>query len=96
MSNITIVDHFEIPDELAKELSDLLVTQTIRENILVKLIGDPKYNEVEKSLIEVTEKIDFIKKRITTEFVPPKYNSPEYRWNYEGYEFGKNILQILK
>ena len=90
-----VIDYFEIPDELAKELSKLLTLQTIRERLLIQLVGDKKFEEVENSLIDVTAKIEAIKIKITKEYIPLQYNSELYIWNYDGYEVDKNKVQII-
>ena len=56
-----IIDTFMIPEELAKKLSDLLVTQSIRERLLTNLIGKPEYDQVERSLIDIISQIDTLK-----------------------------------
>jgi hypothetical protein len=92
-----IIDSFEIPDDLAKELSELLTKQTIRDRILLQLVTEPeKFEEVEKTLIPITAKIEAIKNRITKEFVPEKYNDSRYMWNYETYEVAKNMVQVIE
>ena len=95
--NQQVIDNFEIPEDLAKELSELLVKQTIRERILLQLVADPdKFEEVEKSLIPITSKIEAIKNRITKEFVPEEYNSTKYMWNYESWEVARNKVQVIE
>lgn len=92
-----VVDTFEIPEDLAKELSDLLTKQTIRERLLVQLINEPeKYNQAEDMLIPVTARIEAIKIKITKEFVPVKYNDRRFQWNYDGWEVDQNRVQILE
>lgn len=94
-----VVDHFEIPEELARELSELLITQTIREKLLMELINsddESKYEAVERKLAPVTAKIEAIKIKITSEYVPAKYNSPRYMWNYMGYEVSKNLVEVIE
>lgn len=92
-----VVGHFEIPEELAKELSDNLIIQTIRQRLLSDVVGDAeKYDAVEKSLIPVVAKIEAIKLKITKEFVPKQYNSIRYMWNYNGYEVDKNKVEIIR
>lgn len=92
-----IIDYFTIPDELAMELSNLLTKQTIRERLLSQVVNDPvRYEKVEKMLAPITDKIEAIKTKITKEFIPSKYNSPEYIWNYDGYSIDGNKIQILK
>ena len=95
--NQQVIDNFEIPEDLAKELSELLVKQTIRERILLQLVADPdKFEEVEKSLIPITSKVEAIKNRITKEFVPEEYNSTKYMWNYESWEVARNKVQVIE
>jgi hypothetical protein len=91
-----VLSHFEIPDELAKKLSDLLTTQSVRQSIAVNLIDTDKYAAAEKNLIEVTEEVDAIKNMITNEYVPEAFRDDAYMWNYNGYAISKNILDILK
>lgn len=91
-----IVGTFDIPDDLAKELSDLLVKQTIREKMLLQVIDDPnKYAMMEKMLIPITSRIEAIKVKITRDYVPEKFNSESYMWNYDGYEIDGNSVQVL-
>lgn len=92
-----VVDYFEIPEELAKELSDLLTKQTIRERMLLQLINEPdKYEKAEEMLVPITARIEAIKIKITKEFVPAKYNSVRYMWNYDGWAVDKNRVQIIE
>lgn len=92
-----VVDYFAIPEELAKELSDLLTKQTIREKMLVQVINEPdKYEKAEELLIPITARIEAIKIKITKEFVPAKYNSLRYMWNYDGWAVDKNKVQIIE
>lgn len=92
-----IIDYFEIPEELAKELSELLTKQTIRERIIMQLIHDDvEYEVMENKLLDITAKIEAIKIKITKEFVPAKYNSEKYMWNYDGWEVDRNKVQIIE
>ena len=92
-----IIDSFEIPEELAQELSELLTKQTIRDRVLMNLVDDPvKFEEAEKMLIPITAKIEAIKSQITKEFVPSKYNDARYSWNYEGHMVSGNRVDILE
>lgn len=91
-----IVGTFEIPEELAKELSDLLTKQTIRMQVLINVIDQPdKYEIAEKNLIPITRKIEAIKVKITKEYVPDKYDDPKYVWNYDGWDVSENKVQII-
>jgi hypothetical protein len=92
-----VIDWFEIPDPLARGLSELLVKQTIRERILIQLVGEPeKYEEAEKLLIPITAKIEAIKTKITKEYIPAKYNSRKYMWNYNSYEIDENKVEVIE
>lgn len=94
-----VVGSFGIPDELAKELSDLLVKQTIRDRLMYQFIeqgNTAKAAEVEKMIIPITSKIEAIKIRITNEFVPKEYNSQRYMWNYNGYEISGNKVDVIE
>ena len=92
-----VIDYFEIPDDLAKELSQLITKQTIRERLLLQLVSEPeKYEEAENLLIPITSKIEAIKVRITKEFVPQKYQARRYMWNYDGYTIDQNRVQIIE
>ena len=92
-----VLEYFEIPEELAKELSDLLTKQVVRERLLLQVVGDPvKYNELEAMILPITAKIEAIKARITEQYVPQKYRSVKYMWNYTGYEVDQNKVQILE
>ena len=92
-----VIDHFIIPEALAKELSELLVVEATRGKILVQLLDDPvKYQKFEETLLPVTARIEAIKAKITREYVPSKYNSSEYMWNYDGYEIDECNVQIIR
>lgn len=92
-----VIDTFEIPDELAKKLSDLLTKQTIRERMLLQLVGDTtKYEAMENMLVPITSSIESIKINITKKYVPEKYNSENYMWNYDGYEVDGNKISIIE
>lgn len=92
----TIIDTFEIPEIIAKRLSELLTIQTIREKILDQNIDNPtKYEQIEKMLIPVVSEIEALKTKITKDYVPKEYRSDEYMWNYDGYEIDGCSVQIL-
>ena len=92
-----VIDQVEIPEDIAKELSDLLVKQVVRERVLLASLSDPvKFEEAEKMLIPITAKIEAIKSQITKEFVPSKYNDARYSWNYEGHMVSGNRVDILE
>lgn len=96
MLNI-IIDEFEIPDELAKELTALLTESSIKKSLLIELIEFPtKYEIIEKAVIILEDKISALKNTITRNYVPEAYRTSEYSWNYDGYPTAGNIVQILK
>lgn len=90
-----LIGQFTIPEELAKELSDLLTKQTIREKLLLQVIDDPvKYDQVESLLLPIVSKIEAIKIKITNEFVPDEYRNPLYTWNYDGWEVAGSTVHV--
>lgn len=92
------VGEFEIPEEIAKKLSDLLTQQTIRERLLIQLINtdDGSYNKVESSLMPIINEIESIKYNITNEYVPVVFRSEKYTWNYDGYTISENKVQVYE
>lgn len=96
MTNI-IIDQFEIPDELAKELTALLTESSVKKSLLIELVEYPtKYEIIEKAVITLEDKISALKNTITREYVPEEYRTSEFSWNYDGYPTAGNIVQILK
>lgn len=88
---------FQIPEELGKELSDLVVRQSIYENAMVKLIADNNpCDEVEKTLMSIVKKIEIIKSKITNEYVPNEYRSERFMWNYDGYHLTGTEVKIYE
>ena len=95
METQVMVGSFEIPVELANELSELLTKQTIREKLLLQLIDDPvKYEQAESLLLPITSKIEAIKFKITNEYVPSHYRYSNYIWNYDGWEVAGNKVNV--
>lgn len=95
-SNNGVVDTFELPEEIAYELSDLLTRQTIRERLLMQATGDPtKFDQIEGMLIPITSRIEALKDKITKELVPEKYRKPQYIWSYNGVEIDGVSAQVL-
>ncbi|MCM1215382.1 MAG: hypothetical protein NC548_12790 [Lachnospiraceae bacterium] len=95
-NNPVIVASFEIPNELATELSNLLTKQVIKERLLLQLLDDrEKYNQVENDLVPITARVEAIKLKITKEYVPEEYSSSRYSWSYDGYEVAGNMVYIL-
>lgn len=93
----SVIDNFEIPEDLAKDLSDLLIKQTIKERLLLQVLDEQdKYDQIESMLIPIAEKIQLIKIKITKDYVPDKYNSKKYSWNYNSWEIDKNKVEIIE
>lgn len=91
-----IIDQFEIPEEMAKDLSGLLTESAIKKSLLVELVETPaKYEIIEKLVIALEDKITVIKNKITREFVPTKYRSAKYAWNYDGYASAGTTVHIM-
>ena len=91
------VTTFEIPEELAKHLSILLVKEKVRKELLSNSIGDKnKFEEVEQLVVEVSSEVEKIKHDITTLYVPEKYRNEEFVWDYNGFEIDNNIVTIYK
>ncbi len=82
------VGQFNIPDEMAKELSELLSRKTILEDVLVGVAMKKDmetFDNLTKELYPVIEGIEAIKHKITSELVPDEFKSEKYIWNYDGY-----------
>lgn len=91
-----LVDTFTIPEDMAKRLSDLLVQQSIRQNLLAEVVMDSeKYAKVESMLIPIMTEVDTIKNEVGR-LVPREYQSSTYKWNYNGWAIDNNVVQILK
>ena len=82
-----VVASFQIEEAVAKQLSELLIKQSIREKLLDQNINNPtKYEQMEQMLIPIVAEIEALKNHITNECVPAEYRSEQYVWNYDGYE----------
>lgn len=93
----TIVDTFNIPEQVAKRLSELLVKQSIREKMLDQNIENPdKYEKMENMLVPIVAEIESLKNYITKECVPAEYRSDNFAWNYDGYEIDGCVVSIYK
>lgn len=91
------IDTFEIPEEIGKELTNLLTTQVIREKLMTQVINEPdKYESLEKGLIPVIQRIDVLRNTITNDYVPEVYRSDKYSWNYDGYEIDGMLVSIVR
>lgn len=91
-----VVATFEIPEDIAKRLSELMVTQSIREKLLDQNIENPtKYLQMEKLLISITTEIDVLKNSITANYVPEQYRSDAYMWKFDGYEIDGCTVYIF-
>lgn len=75
----------KIDESIANKLSNLLVKQKIRTDLLVTVMDDPeKYNKVEDGLVEIIKEIDSVKQYITDHFIPEEYQTDYYQWTYPG------------
>lgn len=90
------IDTFEIPIDIAKELSTLTGKEKIRKDLLLSSINNEEtFNRIESELIIIMEKLNAIKEKITEDYVPDKYRSEKYSWMYNGWEIDKNKVGIV-
>lgn len=82
----TLVATFEVPVELAEELSTLLIKEEVLQTSIDHLFsqGDENWTEVMDELTKVKSRINALKNKVTSDFVPDQYKDPRYVWNYEG------------
>lgn len=91
------VTTFEVPESIAKRLSELLIKERVRKQLLAESVNDPsRFDELENLVIIIVSEIDKIKHDITTLYVPNEYRSEDYIWDYNGYEIDKNHFTIYK
>jgi len=89
-----VIDTFEIPKELADELSALLTKSSIRRSLMLEVINQPtKYEAMEELLLPVETRSMVLKQIITNQFVPEKYRSQAYTWHFP-YSNGECIVWI--
>lgn len=94
---LVTVHTFEIPEELAHKLSDLLIKQGIRERLCANNMDDPvKFEQAEALLIPIVAEVDKIKNHITSEYVPAQYRFDQYTWNYLGWDIATNHVDIME
>jgi hypothetical protein len=92
-----IVAQFEIPEEMAKELSGLLTESAVKKGLLIDLVEMPaRYEIIEKLVIALEDKITAIKNKITSEYVPQEYRTVDFSWNYDGYVTAGKTVHIFK
>ena len=91
------VTTFEVPESIAKRLSELLIKERVRKQLLAESVNDPsRFDELENLVIIIVSEIDKIKHDITTLYVPNEYRSEDFIWDYNGYEIDKNHFTIYK
>ena len=91
------VTTFEVPESIAKRLSELLIKERVRKQLLAESVNDPsRFDELENLVIIIVSEIDKIKHDITTLYVPNQSRSEDYIWDYNGYEIDKNHFTIYK
>ena len=92
-----VVGSFEVPEDLAKRLSNLLTKKAIREQVLTSLVDDmAKFETVEATLIPLVNEIDSIKNKVTVEYVPEKFQSEKYQWSYNGFEIDGTRVEVYE
>lgn len=97
-TSLEFVTNFDIPEDVAKRLSDLLVKQNIREKICAQVASTnpAAYEETEKLLIPIVTEVEALKATITKEYVPDEYASSAYMWNYDGYAIAGTNVSVYK
>lgn len=93
------VGQFDIPDEMAKELSELLSRKTILEDVLVGVAMKKDmdaFDNLAKELYPTIEGIEAIKHKITAELVPDEFKTDKYIWNYDGYAIAGPTIFIYE
>lgn len=93
-----VIDVFTIPDEMAKELSELLGRNAVKKEQLPILFAQnpAKYEEMEGMLVADQARAEALQMRITADYVPDKYRSEEYTWRYTTYDISGNEVWIKK
>lgn len=97
LSNLpsSVIDTFEIPDEMAKELDQLITRVGIMKDILAANVNNQAaYDKLEAKLMPLQSRYSTIKSAITYQYVPAKYNSNDFSWVYPGYDLAGNICWI--
>lgn len=93
----TVIDTFEIPDEMARELDRLIIQVDIMKDMLAaNVIDDGRFDKLQEKLIPLQSRYTTLKNLITYQYVPSKYNSENYSWNYPGYELTGNTCWIQR
>jgi len=91
-----VVDTFDIHEDMAKKLTDLMAQQAVNDRILAAVADQPtKYDTLLKQQASIQRSIDEIKFYITENCVPDKYRSDKYQWNYNGYDIAGTKVEIL-
>lgn len=94
---MTKIDTFEIPTEIAQNLTNLMTNQAINDRILSSVADQPeKYKAVMADQIKIQREIDALKYKITSEFVPDQYRFEQYSWNYNGIDVAGNEVEIME
>ena len=77
---------FEVPGELANELSELLIREEILQTSVDHLFSqnDENWTNAMDELAKTKARIKAIKNKVTDDFVPDAYKDPRYVWNYDG------------
>ena len=90
---------FDIPEDMAKELSELLSRKTIKEDLMINVLKNKDFDQMEAleiQLIPVVQKIEAIKNNITANHVPEEFRSDRFVWNYDGYDIDGCSISVYE
>lgn len=91
------VDTVELPEEIASNLLDNLTKYKVILDAYVNVAdsNDPvKAGAITDHLVAVSQDIEWIKKHITEEYIPDKYRSDAFIWEFNGTIRGDNKISI--
>lgn len=89
------VGTFEIPDDIAQELTELMAKRDVYESLMIKSANDPAaFDVIESKLIDTVRKYDAVRNRITDDLLPDEFRNAAYTWTYRGYEIDKNVVSV--
>lgn len=91
----TRIGTFTIPEDVAKELTELMAKTDVYESLMIKAANDPgAFDVIEKKLLDTVQKYNTVKTRITDELLPDEYRNESYTWSYRGWDIDKDVLTV--
>lgn len=92
-----LVDTVELPEDIAANLLNNLTKYKVIMDAYIKVVDDNdpvKINAIESNLVAVSQDIEWIKRHITEEYIPDKYRSDAFIWEFNGAIRGDNKISI--